>query len=109
MCRRPGSRVPLGACSHDLKIREITGDPMEPVLYTGNPVLFNVARRTPGPPGIFVAYDGFGLVAKRLELTPNSDSPKIPLTSAKRRYPPYHRHIDEITIIGRVVWFGRRL
>ena len=61
------------------------------------------------PTWCFVAHDGFGLVAKQLELTPNSDPPKIPLTSAKRRYPPYRRHIDEITIIGRVVWFGRQL
>ena len=99
----------FGACGRDLKIREITGDPMEPVLQTGNQVLINVARRTPGPPGIFVVHDGFDLVAKQLELTPNSDPRKMPLTSAKRRYPPYRQHIDEITIIGRVVWFGRRL
>ena len=99
----------FGGCSRDLKIQEIAGDPMELVLYTGNQVLINVARRTPGPPGIFVVHDGFGLVAKQLELTSNSDPPKIPLTSAKRRYPPYRRHIDKITIIGRVVCFGRRL
>lgn len=88
---------------------EIPSDSMEPVLYAGDQVLINVARRTPSPPGIFVVHDGFGLVAEQLELTPNSDPPEITLTSANRRYPPYRRHIDEITIIGRVVWFGRRL
>ena len=99
----------FGASGRDLKMLEISGDSMEPVLYAGDQVLINVARRTPSPPGIFVVHDGFGLVAKQLELTPNSDPPEITLTSANRRYPPYRRHIDEITIIGRVVWFGRRL
>ena len=99
----------FGASGRDLKMLEISGDSMELVLHAGNLVLINLARRTPNTPGILVAHDGFGLVAKQLELTPNGDPPEILLTSANRRYPPHRRHIDEITIIGRVVWFGRRL
>ena len=47
-----------------------------PTLLDGDIVLVDLGRRTPTPPGVFVLYDGMGLVAKRLEHIPNSDPPR---------------------------------
>ena len=68
-----------------------------------------LARRSPTPPGIFILYDGMGLVAKRLEHVPNNDPPKVRVISDNTFYSPYERTADEIHIIGRVRWFAREL
>ena len=52
---------------------------MMPTLHDGDIVL--VGRRTPTPPGVFVLYDGMGLVAKRVEHITNSDPPRVRIIS----------------------------
>ena len=78
-------------------------------LIGGDVVLVDLARRSPTPPGIFILYDGMGLVAKRLEHVPNNDPPKVRVISDNTFYSPYERTADEIHIIGRVRWFAREL
>ena len=36
---------------------------MMPTLHDGDIVLVDLGRRTPTPPGVFVLYDGMGLLA----------------------------------------------
>ncbi|MCR9256283.1 MAG: peptidase S24 [Alphaproteobacteria bacterium] len=93
----------------DLRIITIDGDSMEPILLAGDKVMVDLSRTEPSPPGIFVLNDGFGLVAKRIELIPNSSPPRIAIVSANDRYARYERDVSEVRIIGRVVWFSRRL
>ena len=50
----------------------IDGDSMEPVLSTGDRIMVDTSQRVPVPPGIFVIWDGMGLVAKRVEHAPNT-------------------------------------
>jgi len=38
-------------------------------------ILIDTSQRVPVPPGIFVIWDGMGLVAERVEHEPNSDPP----------------------------------
>ena len=42
----------------------VDGDSMEPLLAAGDRILIDVSRPVPVPPGIFVIWDGMGLVAK---------------------------------------------
>lgn len=100
-------RHDLKARPADLRIITIDGDSMEPLLQGGDKVLVDLSRTIPSPPGIFVLHDGFGLVAKQLERLPNTDS--ISIRSANPRYSAYERAAEEITIIGRVIWFARRM
>jgi phage repressor protein C with HTH and peptisase S24 domain len=59
----------------------IDGDSMEPLLASGDRILIDTNQRIPVPPGIFVAGDGMGLVAKRIEHEPNSEPPKVVIKS----------------------------
>ena len=43
-----------------------------PTVLDGDIVLADLGRSAPTPPGVFVLYDGMGLVAKRLEHTPTA-------------------------------------
>jgi len=73
--------------------------------------LVNTADTQPSPPGVFVLYDGVGLMVKSLELVPAgpADAQMIRISSANLHYSSYQRRIVEIDIKGRIIWFGRRL
>jgi phage repressor protein C with HTH and peptisase S24 domain len=99
----------LRANPANLRILHVEGDSMMPTLHDGDVVLVDLARALPTPPGIFVLFDGMGLVAKRLEHIPNSDPPQVRIISDNAFYTPYERTAEEIKIIGRIRWFGREI
>lgn len=97
------------ARSEDLRMITIDGDSMEPLLGSGDRILIDTSQQVPVPPGIFVIWDGMGLVAKRIEHEPNSDPPRVTIKSVNPDYQAYERLAEEVHIIGRVVWSARRL
>ena len=92
-----------------LKLLSVSGDSMSPSLEDGDLVMIDMSRQTPSPPGIFILDDGVGLVAKRVDAIPNTSPPLLRLSSDNPSYSNYQRRIDEVHIIGRVVWFARNL
>jgi len=102
-------RYELRAQPQQLRIITIDGDSMEPVLSSGDRILVDTSQRVPVPPGIFVVWDGMGLVAKRAEHVPNSDPPRIVIKSQNPEYTTYERAADEVNIVGRVIWAARRV
>jgi hypothetical protein len=69
----------------------------------------NCSQTRPTPRGIFILDDGVGLVAKRIEIIP-STTPQMPhISIEKSAFSSYQRRIDEVYIVGRVVWFAGRL
>ena len=69
----------------------------------------NVSRQVPVPPGIFVIWDGMGLVAKRIEHVPHSEPPRVVLKSLNPEYDSYERPAEEVRVVARAVWVSRRL
>ena len=93
----------------ELRLLSVRGDMMDPVLSDGDIMLVNIADTSPSPPGIFVLHDGVGMMAKRIELIPEAAPGQIRISPANTQYSAYQRHLDDIRIIGRVVWYGRSL
>lgn len=87
------------------RIRVITiyGDSMEPTLSPGVRVMVDTEDIIPSPPGIFVVYDGLGLVVKRVEPRPMSDPPCVRLISDNPRYETYECPLADAHIQGRVI------
>ena len=92
-----------------LKLLTISGDSMSPTLEDGDLVMVDTQRRLPSPPGIFILDDGVGLVAKRVDAIPNSWPLALRLSSDNPAYSNYRRRVDEVHIVGRVVWFARSI
>ena len=67
------------------------------------------SQTRPSPPGIFILDDGVGLVAKRIEIIPSTTPQMLRISLENSAYSSYQRRIDEVHIIGRVVWFAHRL
>ena len=82
---------------------------MAPTLEHGDMVMVDTNHTNPSPPGIFVLDDGVGLVAKRVDAIPNTAPRMLRLSSDNPAYSNYQRRIDEVRVIGRVVWFARSL
>lgn len=93
----------------DAYIIEVRGDSMSPTLQPGDRVMVDTADRTPSPPGVFAVWDGFGVVAKRVEVVPNSDPALLRIKSDNPNHDDYERTIDEVSVIGRIIWVGRRI
>ena len=71
--------------------------------------MVNTADASPSPPGIFVLFDGMGITANRIEMIPQADASHLRISSANSQYSAYQRHLNDIRIIGRVIWYGRSL
>jgi phage repressor protein C with HTH and peptisase S24 domain len=95
------------APSSGLKLLSVSGDSMSPTLEDGDLVMIDTGRQMPSPPGIFILDDGVGLVAKRVDSIPNTTPPQLRLSSDNPVYSNYQRRLDEVHIVGRVVWFAR--
>jgi phage repressor protein C with HTH and peptisase S24 domain len=52
---------------------------------------------------------GLGLVVKQIEPIPNTSPITLRMFSDNNAYSAYDRSIDEVCIIGRVVWFARSI
>lgn len=102
-------RTQLGARPDELRVVEVEGPSMLPMLESGDQVLVNIAKRNPSQPGIFCLFDGFGIVCKLVERIRGTDPPMLRIISANPLFKPDEVTEEEAHIIGRVVWFARRL
>ena len=91
------------APANEMRIITVMGDSMEPALLPGQRVLVDTGDRKPSPPGIFVVWDGLGLVIKRVQMVPHSEPPRVRITSDNASYESYERALEEAYIQGRVI------
>lgn len=88
-----------------LSVIEVEGDSMEPTLRDGDEILVD---RTPRPlrAGIHVIRLDDVLLVKRLESGPGG---MVRIISDNPAYPRLERPLNEVELVGRVVWKGGRL
>ena len=91
------------------RIIEVQGDSMEPTLRAGDRVMVDMRAKAPSPPGVFALWDGFGVVVKRIEHVPNTDPPLLKIKSDNALHSEYERTMEEVNIIGRIVWYARSM
>ncbi len=99
----------LHAQPNDLYLIMVDGESMEPTLRPGDTILIDrrEAQQVPRD-GIYVLQLEHTLLVKRLQRMPGK---KIKVTSDNTSYVPFELDLsssDDVTMIGRVVWAGRR-
>lgn len=99
----------LRATPEDLCLVEIEGQSMEPLLRHGDTVLVDRRKANLSMEGIFVLFDGDGVVCKWVEIDRDKDVPTLRIRSENPRFKEYDVLAENCQILGRVVWFGRRL
>ena len=102
-------REAYGVAPGKIRIIPVRGNSMEPELWSGQRVMVDVEDRIPSPPGIFVVWDGLGLVIKYVEVIPNSEPIRVRISSAHAAFRAYERNLEEAYINGRVIGVWKRL
>lgn len=92
----------------DLLLIEIEGDSMKPEFLNGDQILIDRRKRSISQPGAFCLWEGDGYVVKYLQRIHGSSPAKLRVLSENARYEVEERLVDEVEIMGRVVWYGRR-
>lgn len=86
------------------------GNSMLPDFEGGDQILVDTRRKNLAQPGAFCLWDIDGHVIKYLERVANSEPPRVRVVSKNAElYPPREALLDEINLIGKVVWYGRRI
>ncbi|MFN4020037.1 MAG: helix-turn-helix transcriptional regulator [Erythrobacter sp.] len=83
----------------------VEGDSMEPLLNDGDEILVDCSPR-PFRDGIHVVRLGETLMVKRVA---SAGAGRVALLSQNLAYPPVEVAVDELAIIGRVVWKGGKI
>ncbi len=98
----------LGTDPANLSLISVDGDSMDPTLCDGDDIMVDhSAAERPLRDGIYVLRMDDVLLVKRLALRPSG---KLSIRSDNDRYPNWDDvKPQEVNIIGRVVWTGRRL
>ena len=103
-------RYELGARPQDLWLIRVRGDSMEPTLRSGDVVLVDSRATSPNHDGIYILRMGDSVLVKRLQVMPGR---KIRVTSDNPAFSPWiidpaDESNNEFSVVGRVVWWGRR-
>lgn len=114
---RPTSHMPLHPAmvrrirldGADLMAVEVEGDSMNPTLASGDHIIINRMDKNPARGGIFAIFDSDTLVVKRIEKIPATDPVMLRLISDNQHHGSYDVIADDTNIIGRVVWYARRI
>ena len=94
----------------DLYLIHVDGESMEPTLRPGDVILVNHTDNGPSRDGIYVLRMDDALLVKRLQRLPGGT---IKVSSDNTAYDSFNLNSDArndgLSIIGRVVWSGRRM
>lgn len=86
-----------------VRVIQVAGDSMEPDYPAGERLIVDTSHRVPSPDGVYVLWDGFGLVLKRIALLPGGKPRRVRIMSINPNYPSHDVALDEIHINGRVI------
>lgn len=93
----------------NLGVVTVDGDSMYPTLWSGDRVMVDLTETNPAKPGVYAIFDSDATVVKRIERVPATDPPEVVLISDNKNHNQYRVLADMVTVIGRVVWFARRM
>jgi len=97
----------LRARSTDLLVINVRGNSMEPLFFHGDQLIIDRRDRSPTQPGPFALLYDDGYVVKNVAWVEKRT--KLRISSSNAEFGPEDFDPDEVTIMGRPVWFARRL
>lgn len=95
------------ASPRQLSIISVKGDSMEPTLLDGDQVLVDMSKTNPDFDGLFVLRYGDALHVKRIGR--HRKAGWVTITSDNDAYRQIEAEYHEVAILGRVIWFGRKM
>lgn len=91
-----------------LAIISVKGESMEPTLLDDDIVLVDTSKRSLGFDGLFVLRMDGALHVKRVSRGPREGVIRI-ISDNAGVFPPVEREIEDVAVIGKVLWYGRKV
>lgn len=91
----------------DLVIISTKGDSMEPTLLDDDIVLVDTSKTHMGFEGMFVLRHNDTLLVKRAGMAARPGH--VMLISDNKAYPPVEAELANLTVVGKVLWYGRKV
>lgn len=92
----------------NLQIISVKGDSMHPTLNDGDLVMLDRSKTSLNYDGLFVLRYGDALHVKRASRA--SSLGRVLIVSDNRSiYPPQEYAAEDVTVIGKVIWYGRKV
>lgn len=107
--RKEWIKQALGVVAADLRMLTVQGDHMQSSLCHGDTVLVDTSKSHPSPPGVFLLFDGVALSIKRLEMVVQGDKRHVRVSADNPKYAAYETALDDLYIVGRIIWFSRQV
>lgn len=92
----------------EMAIMTMQGDSMSPELADGDQILLDLSCKSPCTDGLYALRQGPSVQVKRLSINPVSGCATVQSDNPKYENWP-DCPIDEIQVMGRVIWVGRRM
>lgn len=99
----------LGGQGADFVVTATSGNQMDPLIPKDSTILVDRRKVSAGEPGPYLVWDGTHTIVQWVQPVPHSQPPKVRLSSENQRFAAYELPLDDIQVIGRVVWFARML
>lgn len=96
-----------GGSVKNLVIISVKGDSMEPTLLDDDIVLVDRSKTHIGYEGMFVLQHNDTLLVKRSGMAARSGF--VTLISDNKSYPPIEASLTELKVVGKVLWYGRKV
>ena len=91
----------------DLSVIRVKGDSMEPTLLDNDQVLIDMSKRSLDFDGMFVLRYGNALHVKRVGRSAKKRHVRI--SSDNAQYGSIDVHREELEVVGKVLWYGRKV
>lgn len=93
--------------TRDLVIISVKGDSMEPTLLDDDVVLVDKSKTHMGYEGMFVLRHNDTLLVKRAGMAAKPG--RVTLISDNKTYPPVDAALVDLHVVGKVLWYGRKV
>lgn len=100
----PNYRIP----GDEMTVITMRGDSMSPELVDGDQILLDLSCKSPSTDGLYAFQQRKSVQVKRLSINPVSGYATMQSDNPKYESWP-DCPIDEIQVLGRVIWVGRRM
>ena len=90
-----------------LVIISTSGDSMEPTLLDHDIVLIDTSKTHLGYEGMFVLRHNDTLLVKRAGMAATAGN--VTLLSDNKAYPPVEAQLADLHVVGKVLWYGRKV
>ncbi len=92
----------------NLAIISVKGDSMEPTLRDDDVVMLDTSKTSLDYDGMFVIRSGEALLVKRVMRSTRLGYITV-ISDNRDIYPPQEHVADQVSVIGKVLWYGRRV